>query len=273
MPNSWKKTWILAKLAPPCILAETRPSFSPRLFDGSSLQCPRRSWSMLSWCIPYNPIGLRNTSEHLSCRSSVYDGLPDHSVRVYGIQKSNCLTSHASVSRRVLHRAFLSVLNLLKTISFDKIHRLVARSDVAKMYKFMILQLFYGFFHKPFSAFHDIHIAGTWHLCQQLAPIGTTWQALQGRILCLGESWLEKALKQICMTSKHCQVIVVWSLVSWSWWILQSIGSKVAASTRQRTSTLGWHVALLILMIVLCEATPSSNGVNGDSSIPNLCHK
>lgn len=66
MPNSWKKTWILAKLAPPCILAETRPSFSPRLFDGSSLQCPRRSWSMLSWCIPYNPKGLRNTSEHLS---------------------------------------------------------------------------------------------------------------------------------------------------------------------------------------------------------------
>lgn len=200
MPNSWKKTWILAKLAPPCILAETRPSFSPRLFDGSSLQCPRRSWSMLSWCIPYNSIGLRNTSEHLSEEiHGIKDGRPaghqcmmacliivSESMAYKNHQKSNCLTSHASVSRRVLHRAFLSVLNLLKTISFDKIHRLVARSDVAKMYKFMILQLFYGFFDKPFSAFHDIHIAGTWHLCQQLAPIGTTWQALQGRILCLG---------------------------------------------------------------------------------------
>ena len=122
--NYLKKTWISG--IKPCTSSMPRGNlaFIPSTaiwWIFFAVSAPQLKYFFLVHYI-YNPIGLRNTSEHLSeemhgiswnqrrppCRSSLYDGLPDHSVWVYWIHKSNCLTWLVSVSRCVVHRPFLS---------------------------------------------------------------------------------------------------------------------------------------------------------------------
>ncbi len=127
--NYLKKTWISG--IKPCTSSMPRGNlaFIPSTaiwWIFFAVSAPQLKYFFLVHYI-YNPIGLRNTSEHLSeemhgiswnqrrppCRSSLYDGLPDHSVWVYWIQKSNCLTWLVSVSRSPLNDskdAFLSIL-------------------------------------------------------------------------------------------------------------------------------------------------------------------